>query len=66
MSAATAVRLQLPTLAYNLAADQDWSLTSLREKQIGVGIRLVSHGRYVAFPMAEVAVRGGWSPRSCD
>ena len=33
-----------------------WSLTSLREKLIKVGARLVSHGRYVAFQMAEVAI----------
>ena len=35
---------------------KDWSLTSLREKLIKVGAKLVSHGRYVAFQMAEVAV----------
>jgi hypothetical protein len=35
---------------------QDWSLTSLREKLIKIGARIVSHGRYVAFQMAEVAV----------
>src|SRR5688572_1993882 len=32
---------------------KDWSLTSLREKLIKVGARLVNHGRYVAFQMAE-------------
>ena len=35
---------------------KDWSLTSLREKLIKVGAKLVSHGRYVAFQMAEVAI----------
>ncbi len=33
-----------------------WSLTSLREKLIKIGARVVSHGRYVSFQMAEVAV----------
>ena len=35
---------------------KDWSLTSLKEKLIKIGAKLVSHGRYVAFQMAEVAV----------
>jgi hypothetical protein len=33
-----------------------WSLTTLREKLIKIGAKVVSHGRYVAFQMAEVAV----------
>ena len=33
-----------------------WSLTSLNEKLIKIGAKVVSHGRYVAFQMAEVAV----------
>jgi hypothetical protein len=33
-----------------------WSLTSLREKPITIGAKVVSHGRYVIFQMAEVAV----------
>jgi len=33
-----------------------WSLTSLREKLIKIGAKAVSHGRYVTFQMAEVAV----------
>jgi hypothetical protein len=63
---ANAVRLQLHALAYNLgnflrtlAAPepiQDWSLTSLREKLIKIGAKVVSHGRYIAFQMAEVAI----------
>jgi hypothetical protein len=63
---ANAVRLQLHALAYNLgnfmrtlamlAAAEPWSLTSLREKLIKIGAKVVSHGRYVMFQMAEVAV----------
>ena len=34
----------------------EWSLTSLREKLIKIGAKVVSHGRYVTFQMAEVAV----------
>ena len=64
--AANAVRLQLHALAYNLGnflrtlatpePIKDWSLTSLKEKLIKIGAKVVSHGRYVAFQMAEVAV----------
>ena len=35
---------------------QPWSLTSLREKLIKIGAKVVSHVRYVTFQMAEVAV----------
>jgi len=35
---------------------QDWSLTSLRENLIKIGAKVVSHGRYIAFQMAEVAI----------
>jgi hypothetical protein len=35
---------------------EPWSLTRLREKLIKIGAKVVSHGRYVAFQMAEVAV----------
>ena len=35
---------------------KDWSLTSLKEKLIKSGAKVVNHGRYVAFQMAEVAV----------
>jgi hypothetical protein len=34
---------------------KDWSL-SLKEKLIKIGAKVVSHGRYVAFQMAEVAI----------
>jgi hypothetical protein len=64
--AANAVRLQLHALAYNLGnfmrtlaipkTAEPWSLTGLREKLIKIGAKVVSHGRYVTFQMAEVAV----------
>ena len=64
--AANAVRLQLHALAYNLAnfmrtlampkTADPWSLTSLREKLVKIGAKVVSHGRYVTFQLAEVAV----------
>ena len=64
--AANGVRLQLHALAYNLGnfmrtlampkPTEPWSLTSLREKLIKIGAKVVSHGRYVTFQMAEVAV----------
>jgi hypothetical protein len=63
---ANAVRLQLFALAYNLAnflrtlalpdAVAQWSLTTLREKLVKIGARVVRHGRYVVFQLAEVAV----------
>jgi hypothetical protein len=64
--AANAVRLQLHALAYNLGnflrtlatpePIKDWTLTSLKEKLIKIGAKVVSHGRYVAFQLAEVAI----------
>ena len=35
---------------------EHWSLTSLREKLVKIGAKVVSHGRYVTFQLAEVAV----------
>src|ERR1700730_7988256 len=35
---------------------KDWSLTTLKQKLIKIGAKVVSHGRYVAFQMAEVAI----------
>jgi hypothetical protein len=35
---------------------ETWSMTSLREKLIKIGAKVVSHGRYVTFQLAEVAV----------
>lgn len=37
-------------------ASEPWSLTGLREKLIKIGAKVVSHGRYVTFQVAEVAV----------
>ena len=37
-------------------AAEPWSLTSLREKLIKIGAKVVSHGRYAIFQLAEVAV----------
>src|ERR1700730_3740944 len=65
--AANAFRLQLHALAYNLGnflrtlatpePIKDWSLTSLKEKLIKIGAKVViSHGRDVAFHMADVAI----------
>ena len=61
-----AVRLQLHVLGYNLAnfmrtlalpkEVEQWSLTMLREKLVKIGAMVVSHGRYITFQMAEVAV----------
>ena len=64
--AANAVRLQLHALAYNLGnflrtlatpePIKDWLLTSLKDKLIKIGAKVVSYGRYVIFQMAEVAI----------
>ncbi len=35
---------------------EHWPLTTLREELIRIGARMVRHGRYVTFQMAEVAV----------
>src|SRR6266702_745504 len=63
---ANAVRIQLHALAYNLGnflrtlatpePIKNWSLTSLKQKLIKIGAKVVSHGRYVVFQMAEVAI----------
>jgi hypothetical protein len=60
------VRLQVHALAHNLGnflrtlatpePIKDWSLTSLKEKLIKIGAKVVSRGRYVAFQIAEVAI----------
>ena len=60
------VRLQLFALAYNLGnflrrlalpgGVRHWSLTTLRDKLIKIGAKVVRHGRYVTFQLAEVAV----------
>jgi hypothetical protein len=60
------VRLQLFSLAYNLGnflrrlalprSVKHWSLTTLREKLIKIGAKVVRHAKYVTFQLAEVAV----------
>src|SRR5271168_2343802 len=60
------VRLQLFVLAYNLGnflrqavlpqAVRHWTLTTLREKLIKIGAKVVRHSRKIVFQMAEVAV----------
>ena len=35
---------------------EHWSLTTLREKLVKIGARIVRHGRYVVFQLAEMAV----------
>src|SRR5262249_35893858 len=64
--AANAMRLQLHALAYNLGnflrtlatpePIKDWSLTTLKDKLIKIGAKVVTHGRYAIFQMAEVAI----------
>ena len=63
---ANAVRLQLHALAYNLGnfmrtlalpkSVEQWSLTTLREKLVKIDAKVIRHGRYIVFQMAEVAV----------
>ncbi len=60
------MRLQLHALAYNLGnflrtlalpeAVEHWALTTLREKLIKIGAKVVRHGRYITFQLAEVAI----------
>jgi len=64
-----AVRLQLHALSYNLANFmrtlalpkelEHWSMTTLREKLVKIGAKVVRHGRYVTFQLAEVAFPRG-------
>ncbi len=67
--AANAVRLQLHALAYNLAnflrtlalpeeVKHGW-LTTLRDRLVKIGARIVRHGRSITFQMAEVMVPRG-------
>lgn len=35
---------------------QGWTLTTLREKLIKIGAKVVAHSKYVIFQLAEVAV----------
>ena len=60
------VRLQLHVLAYNLGnflrrlalprSVGHWTLTTLRDRLIKIGAKMVRHARYVTFQLAEVAV----------
>ena len=60
------VRLLLFVLAYNLGnylrqavlprSVSHWTLTTLREKLIKIGAKVVTHARRVIFQMAEVAI----------
>jgi len=64
--AANAVRLQLHALAYNLAnflrtltlpnEVSHWSMTTLRDRLVKIGAKVVRHGRSITFQMAEVMV----------
>ena len=63
---ANQVRLQLHVLAYNMgnflrkialpASVKHWTLTTLRDKLIKIGAKMVCHARYVTFQLAEVAI----------
>jgi len=67
--AANAVRLQLHTLAYNLGnflrtlilpeAVSHWSMTTLRDRLVKIGAKIVRHGRSITFQMAEVMISWG-------
>ena len=60
------VRPQLFALAYNLGnflrrlalprAVKHCTMTTLREKLVKIGAKVVTHARYVIFQMAEVAI----------
>ena len=66
------MRRRLFVLAYNLGnflrqavlprAVRHWTLTTLREKLIKIGAKVVRHARQVVFQMAEVAVPAGAVP----
>jgi Transposase DDE domain group 1 len=67
--AANAVRLHLHALAYNLAnflrtltlpeTVSHWSMTTLRDRLVKIGAKIVRHGRSITFQMAEVMVPRG-------
>ncbi len=35
---------------------EHWSLTTLRERLVKIGAKVVRHGRYVTFQLAEIAI----------
>jgi Transposase DDE domain group 1 len=39
-------------------AVEHWSMTTVREKLVKIGTRIVPHGRYIVVQLAEVAVPG--------
>jgi hypothetical protein len=41
---------------------KDWALTTLKEKLIKIGAKVVSRGRYIAFQMAQVGRPVGSAP----
>ena len=63
---ANAARLQLHALAYNLAnflrtlalpaEVAQWSMSTLRNRLVTIGARIVRHGRSITFQLAEVMV----------
>ena len=63
---ANEVRLQLFGLAYNLGnflrtlalpkKISSWTLTTLRERLIKLGARLIKHARYATFQIAELVI----------
>jgi hypothetical protein len=65
--------LQRCALAYNLAnflrqrvlprPIRGWTLTTLREKLLKIGAKVVRHSKYVLFQLAEVAVPRQWFAR---
>ena len=67
-------RLHLFVMAYNLAnflrqlvlpkPIRSWTLTTLREKLIKIGAKVVSHAKYVLFQLAEAQCLGNCSRRS--
>ena len=67
--AANAARLQLHALADNLAnflrtlalpaEVARWSLSTLRDRLVKLGAKIVRHGRSIMFQMAEVMVSRG-------
>ena len=63
---ARAFAVRATGLAYNLANSlrqlalprwiRSWNLTTLREKLVKIGEKVVTHSRYIVFQLAEVAV----------
>jgi hypothetical protein len=54
----------MPTLALPQEVEH-WSVTTLREKPVRIGARIVRNCRYVPSQLAEVACRAGFSSTSC-